>query len=65
MKLSEYENPLTGKQHNLFDLSSLLAQILGVFVLVVTFMFGQKIADYFFPQKKADGTDIASTRIYL
>lgn len=65
MKLSKYENPLTGKQHNLFNIESLWAQILGVFVLVVVFMFGQKIADYFFPQKVAATGEVPVTRIIL
>lgn len=65
MKLSEYENPINGKQHNLFDISTLWAQILGVFVLVIVFMFGQKIADYFFPQKQVPSGEVPYTRITL
>lgn len=65
MKLSTYENPVNGKQHDLFNIGSLWAQILGVFVLVMVFMFGQKIADWIFPQKTATGGAIPETRIIL
>jgi hypothetical protein len=66
MKLSNYENPLTGKSNDLFNISSLWSQILGVFVLVIVFMFGQKIADYVFPQKAGTKENPqTSTRIYI
>lgn len=66
MKLSTYENPLTSKQSDLFNISALWAQILGVFVLIIVFMFGQKIADYFFPQKAGTAENpVTSTRIYI
>jgi hypothetical protein len=66
MKLSNYENPISGKTNNIFDLSSLWAQVLGVVMLVVIFLFGQKIADYFFPPAPATATTPAtkSMRIF-
>jgi hypothetical protein len=56
MKLSTYENPLTGKSSDLFNVSNLWAQVLGVFVLVIVFIFGQKIADFIFPNVTAPAT---------
>jgi hypothetical protein len=48
MKLSSYENPVSGSRGNLFNIGNLWSQILGVFVLVMVFMFGQKLADFIF-----------------
>jgi predicted solute-binding protein len=44
MKLTEFENPLTGKKSNLFDVGSLWSQILGVVMLFVVFAMGQNVA---------------------
>jgi hypothetical protein len=49
MKLSSYENPISGEKGNLFDLGKVWSEVLGVAVLVMIFIFGQKIADFFFP----------------
>jgi hypothetical protein len=54
MKLTNYENPVSGTKGNLFNLGNLWAQVLGVFVLVLVFMFGQKMADYIIPKSAAE-----------
>lgn len=65
MKLSTYENPISGTRGNLFNLGNLWAQILGVFVLVMVFIFGQKLADLIFPQTVAEQKATTNTRIIL
>jgi hypothetical protein len=66
MKLSSYENPISGTRGNLFNLGNLWAQILGVFVLVMVFMFGQKLADFIFGKAGiAETKPTTTTRIVL
>jgi hypothetical protein len=65
MKLSSYENPISGTRGNLFNIGNLWAQILGVFVLVMVFIFGQKLADMIFPQTVAEQKATTNTRIIL
>jgi hypothetical protein len=43
-KLTEYENPVTGKKDNLFDLSGIWGKILGVVMFFIVFAAGQNIA---------------------
>lgn len=45
MKLTDFENPISGKKGNLLDLSTLWANIMGVFVLFLVFATGQNIAN--------------------
>jgi hypothetical protein len=54
MKLSSYENPVSGTRGNLFNIGNLWAQVLGVFVLIAVFMFGQKMADFIIPKSAAE-----------
>jgi hypothetical protein len=66
MKLSEYENPINGKEHNLFRLSDLWGQFLGIFVLLIIFMFGLKMEKYVFPEPVSTATNpVTTTRIIL
>lgn len=65
MKLSDYENPFTGKESNLFDLGRLFSLFLGVVVLILIFMFGEKIVNYFFPTKASPSGEAPVTRIIL
>jgi len=65
MKLSSYENPISGTRGNLFNLGNLWAQILGVFVLVMVFMFGQKLADFIFGKTGIEEKPTTTTRIIL
>lgn len=43
-KLTEFENPLTGKRQSLFDLGGMWSLILGVIVLLFITGTGQNIA---------------------
>lgn len=43
-KLTQYENPLTGKRENIFDISSLFAKIMGVVVMLFVVATGQNLA---------------------
>lgn len=43
-KLTEFTNPLSGNKGNVFDFGSLWSNVLGVFVLIIVFAFGQKLA---------------------
>jgi len=65
MKLSTYENPISGTRGDLFNLGNIWAQILGVFVLVLVWLGGQWIADFFFPKTAAEEKAIVKTRIIL
>jgi hypothetical protein len=49
MKLSDYSNPISGKKEDLFNVSNLWEQILGVVVFVTIFIFGIKVAEWVFP----------------
>ena len=44
MKLSNYENPLTGKTENLFDLGGMFAKVMGVVVMFFVVATGQNLA---------------------
>lgn len=44
MKLTEFENPLSGEKGNIFDLSKLWSLILGVFVFMFVVATGQRVA---------------------
>jgi hypothetical protein len=41
---SKFENPITGKQGNLFDLGGMWQMILGVLVVLFVWATGQKLA---------------------
>jgi hypothetical protein len=43
-KLTEFQNPISGKTGNLFDLGNLWQMILGVVVFMGVFAVGEKIA---------------------
>ena len=65
MKISDYENPFTGRESNLFDIGKLWSLFLGVLVLMLVFIFGEKIANYFFPTKASPSGEAPVTRIVL
>jgi hypothetical protein len=65
MKLSSYENPVSGTRGNLFNIGNLWAQVLGVFVLIFIFMFGQKLAELIMPQSAEEEKKTTNTRIIL
>jgi hypothetical protein len=44
LKISQYENPLTGKKGNLFDIGGLWQMVLGVFVLFFIWAMGQNLS---------------------
>lgn len=44
-KLTQYENPLTGKKGNLFNVMGLWQQVLGFLVLFGVMAFSQKIGN--------------------
>lgn len=56
MKLSNYENPVSGSKSSLFNIGNLWAQILGVFVFIMVFIFGQKLADFILPVYSTEPT---------
>lgn len=53
-KLTQYENPLTGKTENLFDISSLFGKILGVVVMLFVIATGQNVAKTISGKTKLD-----------
>jgi len=65
MKLSSYENPISGNRGNIFNIGNLWSQILGVFVLIMVFIFGSKLANFLFPQTTEEAKATTSTRIIL
>jgi hypothetical protein len=65
LKISDYENPFTGKESNLFDIGKLFSLLLGVVVLILVFVFGQRIVDYFVPVKQATTGQVQDERIVL
>lgn len=65
MKISDYENPITGKESNLFDIGKLFSLLLGMIVLILMFIFGAKIVNYFFPTKVAPTGEAPVERIVL
>jgi hypothetical protein len=63
MKLSDYSNPVTGKKEDLFNISTLWEQILGIVVFVIIFIFGIKIAEWVFPPSATvNGQAVTNTR---
>lgn len=44
MKLTEFENPFSGKKAKITDIGQLWSMILGVFVMFFVFAMGQKVA---------------------
>ena len=44
MKLTEFQNPLSGGKGNVFDLGQIWSLILGVGVILLVFNIGQKFA---------------------
>jgi hypothetical protein len=65
MKISNYENPFTGRESNLFDIGKLFSLFLGVIVLIMVFMFGERIVNYFFPTKVSPEGQAPVERIVL
>jgi hypothetical protein len=65
MKISDYESPFTGKESNLFDIGRLWSLFLGVVVLILIFMFGERIVNYFFPTKVSPTGQAPVERIVL
>ena len=53
-KLSQYENPLTGKTENLFDVGSLFGKIMGVVVMLFVIATGQNVAKTISGKTKLD-----------
>lgn len=53
-KLSQYENPLTGKTENLFDIGSLFGKIMGVVVMLFVIATGQNVAKTISGKTKLD-----------
>ena len=53
-KLSQYENPLTGKTENLFDVGSLFGKIVGVVVMLFVIATGQNVAKTISGKTKLD-----------
>lgn len=44
MKLTEFENPFSGKKSKITDLGAIWSMILGVFVMFFVFAMGQNVA---------------------
>jgi hypothetical protein len=65
MKISDYESPFTGKESNLFDIGKLFSLFLGIVVLILLFMFGEKFVNYFFPTKASPVGEAPVERIIL
>jgi len=68
MKLSTYENPISGNKGNLFNIGDIWSQILGVLVLVFVWFAGNWIVDYLFPRSAVEEKQyqaIPKTRIIL
>jgi hypothetical protein len=64
MKLSSFENPVSGRKHNIFDIGNLWSMFLGFFVFIVLLVAGLKVAEKAFPPKQGD-TTIPLSRIIL
>jgi len=43
-KLTEFENPFSGKKANITDIGTIWSMVLGVFVMFFVFAMGQKVA---------------------
>ncbi|MGA3282470.1 MAG: hypothetical protein ABSD50_15990 [Smithella sp.] len=65
MKLSDYENPITGRESNLFDLGRTFSLFLGIVVLILLFMFGERVVNFFFPVPVAPSGQAPVERIIL
>ena len=65
MKLSDYENPITGRESNLFDIGRTFSLFLGIVVLIILFMFGEKLVNLFFPTKASPSGEATVERIIL
>gem|GEM_PF-1214742 len=65
LKISDYENPITGRESNLFDIGRLFSLFLGIVVLILLFMFGEKLVNFFFPTKASPVGDAPVERIIL
>ena len=44
MKLTKYENPITGKQEDLFDIGGLFGKVVGVVIMFFVVATGQNLA---------------------
>ena len=53
-KLTEYENPITGKKENIFDLGGLFSKVVGVVVMLFIFATGQNLAKTVSSKTKLD-----------
>ena len=53
-ELTQYENPLTGKTENLFDISSIFGKVLGVVVMLFVIATGQNVAKTISGKTKID-----------
>lgn len=65
MKISDYENPFTGKESNLFNIGKLFSLLLGMTVLILMFVFGAKIVNYFVPTPASPAGEAPVERIVL
>lgn len=54
MKLTNYENPVTGKQEDLFDISGLFGKVVGVVVMFFVVATGQNLAKTISGKTKLD-----------
>lgn len=54
MKLTNYENPITGKTENLFDLGGMFSKIVGVVVMFFVVATGQNLAKTISSKTKLD-----------
>jgi hypothetical protein len=44
-KLTQFENPFSGKKASIFDFSQIWSMILGVFIMFFVFAMGQRVAN--------------------
>lgn len=56
MKLTQYENPFSGKKENIFDLGGMFSKILGIVVMFFVIATGQNIAKTVSNKTKLDTT---------
>lgn len=54
MKLTQYENPLTGKKEDLFDLGGLFGKVVGVVIMLFVVATGQNLAKTISGKTKLD-----------
>lgn len=43
-KLTQFENPFSGKKASIFDIGQIWSMILGVFIMFFVFAMGQRVA---------------------